>query len=110
MRFTEVGVARALRVYAALADHIGVDGAKHDLPIEEDRVYRHYKYMENRYAECRRHRCPATQPELDRLKLADESMRLALREIGDLCRDAGFGDGYVVDAVRAMAAAAKERA
>lgn len=107
MRFTETGVARALRVYAAIAQSIGCDGPKHDKPIEEDRVFRLFASLRARSLECDDGQCHNRSKRLRDLAKSESEQREALLAIGNICLDAGFGDGHIVDAVRRMAEAAK---
>lgn len=109
MKYTEVGIVRALRVYASIAERIGVDGPKHDKPIEEDRVWQYVNSLERRLGLLRDSQIDYTT--LARrnalLEATNASRTKTLMEIGDMLRAAGFGDDYIVDVVKRAIAAAK---
>jgi hypothetical protein len=104
VRYTEAGLVRALRVYASIAERIGVDGPKHDKPIEQDRVYQYVKRLENRHSECR---CHELRPRNEFLEAVNSEKTKTLVQVGDMLRDAGFGGDYIVDVVARCIAAAK---
>lgn len=103
MKFSEIGVTRALRVYSAIADSLGVDGPKRDKPITEDRVYRHVKELEKHRHECRLGRCPHYLRELNALRIQEEEERMNLLAIGAISVEMGHGSGHIVDGIRGMA-------